>query len=155
MLQQYWQNATPREHLLIALMAAIICSALVFALLIQPAWRTVQAAPATLTRLDGQVLTMRAQAASLRAGATTPALSAAPASATMATADKALAGADATVSETRGADGVTVTFKGVDSNKLAQWLAQPAVQQRLLQINLTRDPAGGRAGGSVLLRAPA
>ena len=156
MLQQRWKNATARERLLVIVMCLVVISAALSALLVRPAWRVVQSAPATLNRLDAQVLSMRAQAAQLldrRDGR-----AAAPV-ATVPSAERDLAGAGASVSEVRDAAGtpqatVTIHLKSVDSARLAAWLAKPDVQQQLQRLTLTRDATSGRVTGSVVLRAP-
>lgn len=155
LLQQHWLNATSRERLLVVSMAAVIFFAAVFALLIRPAWRTVQAAPATLNALDNQVLTMRAQAAQLRA---TPATGVAPTMAATSpalSAERELASPGATITETRDSANITtLNLKGVEGTRLAVWLSNPALQKRLQRLSVTRDATSGRVTGTVVLRAP-
>ena len=152
MLHTRWNEATARERLLLIVMVLVVCCAVLIAALVRPAWRVVQSAPATLSALETKVLMMRAQAAQLRAApAVAPA--AAPASA-----ERELAGPGASISEVRDAAGTgrattTVNFKAVDSTRLAAWLAQRKVQERIQRLNLLRDPASGRVTGSVVLRA--
>ncbi len=152
MLQQRWNHATARERLLLIAMVFAVCCAVLIAALVRPAWRVVQSAPATLSALEAKVLTMRAQAAQLRAApAVTPVVAAAPASA-----EREMAGPGASVSEVRDAGRATTTvnLKAVDSTRLAVWLAKREVRERIQRLNLTRDPATGRATGSAVLRTP-
>ena len=154
MLHTRWNEATARERLLLIVMVLVVCCAVLIAALVRPAWRVVQSAAATLGALDTNVLVMRAQAAQLRAApAVTPVGATAPASA-----ERELAGPGASISEVRDAAGTgrattTVNFKAVDSTRLAAWLAQRKVQERIQRLNLIRDPATGRVTGSVVLRA--
>lgn len=152
MLIQHWNNASARERLLIVMAALFLCGALLFALLVRPAWRAVRDAPATLQALDAKVMTMRTQASQLRA-----APAAAPVVATPAvSAERELAGPGASVSETRDAAGpgavTTVTLKDVDGTRLSAWLARPEVQKQLQRLNITRDAASGRVTGTAVLR---
>lgn len=153
MLRQRWNEATSRERLVVIVMALVVFCALLIALLVRPAWRVVQSAPATLNTLDAKVLTMRMQAAQLRvAPAGVPVVTPSSASA-----ERELSSPGATVTEVRDSAGsgqttTTVNFKGVDSTPLAAWLAKPLVQKQMLRLNVTRDPATGRVTGSVILR---
>ncbi len=153
MLQQRWIDATARERLLVIAMTLIVLFAVLFALLIRPAWRVLQAAPATLTLLDAKVLAMRAQAAQLRAApVTTNAVAA-----TLPSAERELSSAGAIVGEVReaasaGQATTTITLKGVESARLGVWLAHSEVQKRLYSLNITRDATSGRVSGSATLR---
>lgn len=152
-LQQHWKNAAARERLLIIVMCLVVTCAAIVALLVRPAWRVVQSAPATLDALDARVLSMRAQAAQLRAGPSASDATVLP------SAERDLAGPGATITESRDAAGtpqaaVIVTLKAVESGRLATWLARPEVQKQLQRLTLTRDPASGRVTGSVVLRTP-
>ena len=155
MLQQRWNNATARERLLVMVTAVFVFCAVLIALLVRPAWRVVQSAPAALSALDAKVLTMRAQAAQLRAApAAVPVVAA-----SLPSAERELAGPGASVSALRDGAGAgqattTVNLKGVESARLAAWLAKPEVQKQMQRLSLTRDPATGRVSGSVVLRTP-
>ena len=121
MLTRYWNSASARERLMLAVMVLFVCGALLFAVLVRPAWRLVRDAPATLQTLDAKVLAMRAQAAQLRAApAALPTVATQPVSA-----ERELSGPGATVSEARDSSGATtVTLKNVDGAKLGAWLAR-------------------------------
>ena len=152
-LQQHWQNATAREKLMVIAMVLVVAGALLFALLVRPAWRTVQNAPTALSALDAKVQTMRSQAAQLRAAPMTANVAVTP----LPSADRELSGPGATVSETRDAAGTaqaaaTINLKNVDGARLAAWLARPEVQKQLQRLNLTRDAVSGRVSGSAVLR---
>ena len=155
MLQQRWNNATARERLVVMVTAVFVFCAVLIALLVRPAWRVVQSAPAALSALDAKVLTMRAQAAQLRAApAAVPVVAA-----SVPSAERELAGPGASVSELRDGAGAgqattTVNLKGVESARLAAWLAKPEVQKQMQRLSLIRDPATGRVSGSVVLRTP-
>lgn len=147
-LQQRWRDTSARERLLLVVMGIVVCTALVTALLIRPAWRTVREAPARLTVLDTQILQMREQAAQLRvapAGVNT--------STAAVSAERELAGGGASITERRdGNTAITVEFKGVDSAKFAAWLAKAQVSQQLQRLSVTRDAASGKVSGSAVLR---
>jgi type II secretory pathway component PulM len=148
MLTRYWNSASARERLMLAVMVLFVCGALLFAVLVRPAWRLVRDAPATLQTLDAKVLAMRAQAAQLRAApAALPTVATQPVSA-----ERELSGPGATVSEARDSSGATtVTLKNVDGAKLGAWLARPDVQKQLQRVSVTRDATSGRISGSMVL----
>ena len=152
-LQKLWNEATSLRRLVIIVMTLFGLCALLIALLVRPAWRVVQAAPANLSALDTKVLTMRMQAAQLRtAPAVAPVAIPSPASA-----ERELASPGTTVTEVRDAAGegqatTTVNFKEVESTRLAAWLAKPEMQIQMLRLSLTRNPATGRATGSAVFR---
>lgn len=156
MLLQRWIDATARERLLVIAMTLIALCAVLFALLIRPAWRVLQAAPATLTALDAKVLAMRAQAAQLRsAPISTNATNAV--AVTLPSAERELSSTGATVGEVReaasaGQATTTITLKGVESARLGVWLAHSEVQKRLYSLNITRDATSGRVSGAVTMR---
>jgi general secretion pathway protein M len=156
MLQQRWNEANARERLLIIVMGMALCLAAIFVLLVRPAWRTVQTAPAALSALDAKVLSMRAQSAYLRSAPTavpaTTALSASP----LQSAEQ-LKGNGATVTiarDTASAGTANVNLISVEGTRLAAWLATPEVSSQLQRLNLTRDPATGRMSGAIVLRSP-
>ena len=155
MLQQRWNNATARERLVVMMTAVFVFCAVLIALLVRPAWRVVQSAPAALNALDAKVLTMRAQAAQLRAAPAAVSVVATP----LPSAERELAGPGAIVSEARDAAGAgqataTVNLKAVESTRLAAWLAKPEVQKQMQRLSITRDPATGRVSGNAVLRTP-
>ena len=153
MLQQRWNEATTRERLLVMLMAMVAGCAVLITLLILPAWRMVNTAPATLQLLDSKVRLMREQAAYLRAA---PAVKSRITLASP-SAERELTGPGATVTEKRG-DGsspvpaATITMNGVESTRLAAWLAKPEVQTQLQHLNFSRIPTTGRVNGTAVLR---
>ena len=128
------------------MLLTVLC-AVVIALLVRPAWRVVQSAPATLDALDAKVLAMRAQAAQLRAAPVAPA----PLPAV-----QDMSGPEATVTEARDAAnaGVTVSLRGVEGPRFAAWLAKPEVQKHMQRLSITRDAKTGRVSGTVVLRTP-
>ena len=42
MLTRYWNSASARERLMLVVMVLFVCGALLFAVLVRPAWRLVQ-----------------------------------------------------------------------------------------------------------------
>ena len=53
-LQARWRALAPRERVLVGAAAALLGLYLVFALAIQPAWRTLRSAPAQLDALEAE-----------------------------------------------------------------------------------------------------
>jgi type II secretory pathway component PulM len=158
MLKQRWIEASARERLLVLVMAAVVFSAVLVALLVRPAWRVVRSAPATLAALDAKMLNMRAQAAQLRSA--TAAATAPVAASPLQSTERELKGPGATVAAARdgasAAQGATtISLSNVEGARLAAWLAAAEVQRQLLRLNLTRDPTTGRVSGTAVLRTPA
>ena len=155
MLKQRWIEATSRERLLVTVMGVVVLGAVIFLVLVRPAWRIVQRAPEALNALDVTVLRMRAQAAELVVVPT--AVPATGDAGAIQSVERELKTPGATVAVVRDGGGAaasvtTINLASVDGAKLAAWLAVPQVQQQLQGLTLTRDPVTGRVNGRVLLR---
>jgi general secretion pathway protein M len=152
----WWRSLAPRERRLVTLAALLVGAALLWAVAVQPAWRTLRAAPAQLAQLEQQHARMQGWAtetASLRA---TPAIAPPQALAALQAAAERL-GERARV--VPGPDRVTVSLTGVSPGVLGPWLEEVrrTARARPLEANLTRGPDGfsgtlvlglGSGGGS-------
>ena len=148
--QGRWRLLAPRERRLVAGAAWAIGLALLWALGIRPAWRTLQTAPARIAQLEWQTHQMRTQAAevqALRQAAAVPAADAA----------QALQAATAVLGDTarlslRG-DRAVLTLNGVSPSAWQAWLAQArsAARARAVEAQLGSGPAGFSGTVTVML----
>jgi general secretion pathway protein M len=136
-----WQRFAPRERSIIAIAAVLVGILVVWLLFIQPAWRTIRAAPAQLEALDNQLQHMRSLAMEAR-----DLRSAAPVS--MSQAVLALNAATQRLG-TRASLSVvgeraTVTLNNVAGGEMTAWLseARTAARARPVEAQLTRGPQG-------------
>lgn len=120
-LRQRWAALAERERLLVGLAIAVVALALLWLVALQPALRTLRAAPAAHAALDQQAQAMQrlaAEAASLRAAPPlAPGLAA-----------QALQGATARLGTggrlTMQGDRAVLMLNGVHGEALAAWLAE-------------------------------
>ena len=148
---QRWAAFAPRERLALGAAMLVVGLFLAWVTLIQPAWRSVRAAPAQLDQLDMQlqdVQRLASESRELRA--------AAPVSAAQ-SAD-ALKAASGRLGETgklalRG-DRAVLSLSNASSEGLRAWLneARSAARVRPLELQLQRSPQG--YSGSVTVQLP-
>lgn len=146
-----WQARAPRERLLIGVAAAAVAVLLLWTLALQPALRTLRAAPAQIDALDAQLQEMQRLAGEVRELRATPPVSP----------EQSVAAARASV-ERLGAkarlvqqgDRVVITLDTVATpvlRDLLQELRQGA-RARPLEATLTRTPQG--FSGTLVLALP-
>lgn len=147
-LQARWRALAPRERVLVGAAAALLGLYLVFALAIQPAWRTLRSAPAQLDALEAEWQSMQRLAAEARELRATP-----PVDAGQATA--ALQAASARLGE-RGrlslqGDRAVLTLTDASTAELRDWLAEvrSGARARPVEASLVRG-AGGYSGTIVV-----
>lgn len=152
LVRHAWDKLPLRERRLLALAAAVVVLALVWAAGIAPAVRTLAAAPAQIEKLDAQLQSMLKLAAQARGLQSRPSV----------TRDEALRTLEASLQQRLGTtaqlsvagERVSVTLKGAAPDVLAQWLSQARVTSRAVatQAMLTRGPSGW--DGTVVLELP-
>jgi general secretion pathway protein M len=146
-----WRALAPRERALVATAAGLLLAVLLWAVGIQPAWRTLQRAPAQLDELDGQTLTMRRLAAEVRELRQTPPPSAVQASAALQAATQRLGpGARLTVQ----ADRAVLTLEGVPPQAFRAWLAEARSGARARPLEVQLMQAGAGFSGTVTVAIP-
>lgn len=151
-LQRSWVTLAARERVLVSLAGAIVVLALLWAVALAPALRTVRTAPAQSERLDQQLQSMQAMAASARELQGRPLVRRADAMRVLETSlTQRLAGR---AQLTPTGDRATVTLSGVAPQMLAQWLGQARSAARVvvLQARLSRGANGWN--GSIVLQLP-
>ena len=131
----------PRERAALTLVLLVLGLSFVWATLVQPAWRTVRAAPAALDQLDAQLQEMQRLAAEVHELRATAPVSAAQAS-------DALKAATARLGESgrialRG-DSAVLTLSNATPEGLRAWLieARSAARARPIELQLQRSAQG-------------
>lgn len=148
-LRSRWNALAARERVLVALAGAVVAVALLHAVAVQPAWRTLRMADAEHARLDAQLQRMQqlqTQAQALQSQARAPAGGAATLEALV----RRHLGAQSRLQ--MADDRATVTLNAVAPEALARWLQDARVDARALplQARLTRNAAGQWDGTLVM-----
>jgi general secretion pathway protein M len=149
--QAFWRGRASRERLAMGLAAAALLGALLWLLALQPAWRTLKAAPAQFDALDAQWQTMQQLATEARELRAAPAVNAEQVQATLrAAVDRLGDKARLTLQGERA----LVSFDAVSSSALREWLqdVRSAARARPMEASLNRTPQG--YSGSVVLALP-
>lgn len=136
-----WRARSPRDRLLLGVMAAVVGAFVLWTLAIAPAWRTLAAAPAQLDQLDAQLLQMRTLAAEVRELRNAAPI--APAQAGVAMKAAAERHGDKLRLTLQG-ERALVTLQGASPEQLRALLveARSAARARPVEAQLTRGPAG-------------
>jgi len=147
-LRQRWQGLGARERRLAALAVAVVGAFLLWAVALQPAWRTLRDAPPQRERLDLQLQEMRVLAAEVQQLRAAPALSAEQSGAALRAASERL-GPKAKLS--LQGERAVLTLSGVSSPQLRDWLdeARAGARARPVEAQLARGAQG--FNGSIVL----
>lgn len=140
-LKAWWAGLAVRERQLLGLAAAVIALYLVFAVAVQPAWRTLRSAPAQRDALDLELQAMQrlaAEAAELRAA---PPVSAAQSAQALKSASERLGDKGRLLLQGERA---VLTLNGANTAELRGWLAEvrSGARARPVEASLTRGPNG-------------
>jgi general secretion pathway protein M len=136
-----WLALAARERTGLTVAACFIGALMVWFIAIQPAWRTLSAAPAQLDQRDAQLQAMRRLAAEASELRNMPPVSAAQSGNALLSATERL-GAKAEL--TLSGDGASVSLDGLSAGELQGWLTEvrTAARARVTQAQLSRDPKG-------------
>ena len=147
-LRQRWQGLGSRERRLVALTLVVLGAFLLWAVALQPAWRTLRDAPAQRESLDLQLQEMRTLAAEVQQLRAAPALNAEQSAAALRAASERL-GPKARLS--LQGERAVLTLTGVSSAQLRDWLqeARAGARARPVEAQLTRGAQGFT--GSIVL----
>lgn len=137
----WWSTRSRRERQTVTLLAVVVGLLVVWTLLVQPAWRTVRAAPAELDALDAQLQQMQRIAAESRDLRGTAPISATQAGLALKAASDRL-GDKARL--TLQGDRAVLTLSGVGADALRGWLneARAGARARPMEAQLQRGPTG-------------
>ena len=146
--QTYWRSRAPRERVALGVGVAMVLVALVWLVLVQPAWHTVSAAPAQLDLAERQLQLIQATAAEVKGlRAISPVSSTQAAAAIKAATDRL---GDHGRLSMQG-DRATLTLTGVTSDALLSWLneVRSGARARPIEASLARAQQG--YNGTVLV----
>jgi general secretion pathway protein M len=138
----WWRSRSRRERQVLALMGVLIAAFLVWTVLVQPAWRTVRAAPAELDALDAQLQQMQRVAAESRNLRNTTPVGAAQAGIALKAATDRLG--DKARLNLQGDRAVLSLTGAVTADALRGWLteARSGARARPTEAQLQRGPNG-------------
>ncbi len=147
-LRTRWRSLSPRDRGLVALMGLVVGAFAVWALAVQPAWRTLREAPARIALLEAQTQAMRALAAEASELRAAPSLSTEAATLALRSASERL-GANGRLS--LQGDRAVLTLTGASSEQLREWLseARSGARARPVEAQLSRSAQG--YSGSIVL----
>ncbi|URI10628.1 type II secretion system protein M [Aquincola tertiaricarbonis] len=140
-LRARWRSLAQRERRLVAALAAVLAVAVVWLLLVQPAWRTLRSAPAEIDRLEAQLQQMRREATETAELRNAPRINLTQASAALRASTERLG--EHGKLQVIG-DRATLTLTNANGDELRRWLAEArsGARARPVEANLTRGPQG-------------
>ena len=137
----WWASLNSRERLLVTVAGVAVGLYVVFALAVQPAWRTLRAAPAQLDALVGQLQGMQRLAGEAKELRGLPPVNPAQAMTALKAASDRLG--DKAKLNVQGERAV-LTLTAVGTEQLRAWLAEArsGARARPVEATLTRGPVG-------------
>lgn len=147
-VRAWWLSLAARERRLLGWGGLVVAVALLWWVAVQPAWRLLSQAPAEHDRLDAQLQQMQREAAEAQQLRALPPLQADQAGLALRAATDRLGAKARLVLQ---GDRATVTFTGVGTGALRDWLgeARAGARARPVEANLARGPQG--FNGTVIL----
>jgi len=140
-VKAWWSSLAQRERRLLAAGAAVLGLYLVIATAVQPAWRTLRAAPAQLDALDAELQAMQKLALEAQELRATPPVNPAQSAAALKAASERLG--DKAKLSLQGERAV-LTLNGAGTEQLRGWLAEArsGARARPVEANLSRSASG-------------
>jgi general secretion pathway protein M len=140
-LRARWATLGTREQSALRIAAWALAALAIWLLAVQPAWRTLQQAPAQIDAIERQLQSMQSLAAEAQALKAVPALAAGQGTLALQAASEHLG--DAAKLNISG-DRAVLTVNGVASEPLLDWLGEvrSAARARPVQAQLQRGPKG-------------
>lgn len=152
-MQQWWAQRPPREQTLLRTAAWLLLAALLWALAVAPALRTLRAFETQYARQQAQLQSMRGMQAQAQALQSQPRLSQASASQALQTTVQQAFGSQAELALQGG--NATVTLRGVSAEALAQWLASARAEARATPVQARLERSAKGWSGTLLMGLPA
>lgn len=139
--RQWWAALPARDRRLIALAATVLGLFITWTLAVQPAWRTLQTAPAQRESLDAQWQAMQQLAAEVKGLRAAPPVSIDQSSAALQAATERLGDKGRLALQGERA---VLTVQGASTSQLRDWLAEArsGARARPLEARLTRAAQG-------------
>lgn len=140
-LASRWQALAPREKLMVGVGGGVVALYVLFALLVQPAWRTLRAAPQQLETLDGELQAMQRLAVEARELHNLPPVNPDQAQAALRAASERLGDKGRLALQ---GDRAVLTVNNIGTGALRSWLAEvrSGARARPLEASLTRGTVG-------------
>jgi general secretion pathway protein M len=140
--QAWWAGLAARERRLVSIAGAVLAFGLVWMLAVQPAWRTLQRAPAEIDRLELELQAMQRLAAEAQALRAAPPVTPDQAQAALQAATARL-GAQGKLA-VQGGGRAVLTLTNAGSPALRDWLAEARAGARAkpLEASLSRSAQG-------------
>lgn len=150
-LREAWAARQPRERVAVAVAAGVLGLYLLWALALQPAWRTMREAPRQIDELDTQLQAMQALAADVRELRAAPPVPRAQASAALKAATERLGSKGRLIEQ---GDRAVLTMDAVSAEDLRGWLSdvRASARARAVEANLTRGEQG--LSGTLIVALP-
>jgi general secretion pathway protein M len=141
-LAAMWQERSPRERVVLAVIGGLVFAALLFAFVALPLHRAHARLEEELPRLRASLAALEKQAAEAKRLRALPVVAAAPAAANAAVANRPLAGAQVAIVDERH---VALTGTDVSFAALLEWLADAQrAGLRVERARIERLPVAGR-----------
>lgn len=140
--QAWWAGLAARERRLVAIAGAVLAVGLVWMLAVQPAWRTLQRAPAEIDRLELELQAMQRLAAEAQQLRAAPPVTPDQAHAALQAATARLG--DRGQLAVQGGGRAVLTLTNAGSTALRDWLAEARAGARAkpLEASLSRSAQG-------------
>ena len=137
----WWASLKVRERQMLTVAGLVVGLYVVFALAVQPAWRTLRTAPAQLDSLDAQLQGMQRMASEARELRSLPPVNPAQAMTALKAASDRLG--DKAKLSVQG-DRAVLTLTAIGTEQLRGWLAEArsGARARPVEASLTRGPVG-------------
>ena len=147
-LRAWWQGLAARERLGVALGGSVLALYAVWALAVQPAWRTLNTAPLELEALEGQLQTMQGLASEATALRAAPPVNIEQASAALKAATERLGDKGRL---TLQGERAVLTVNAIGTRALTDWLAEARSGARARPIEATLTRAAQGYNGTLVL----
>jgi general secretion pathway protein M len=140
-VRAWWEGLARRERRLLTFGASVLGAYLLFALAVQPAWRTLSRAPAQLAALEAQQQAMQRMAAEARELRAMPPVNPEQSATALKAATERLG--DRAKLSLQG-DRAVLTVTGVGTGQLSGWLSEvrSGARARPVEATLTRGTSG-------------
>ena len=147
-LRAWWQGLAARERLGVALGGSVLALYAVWALAVQPAWRTLNTAPLELEALEGQLQTMQGLASEAGVLRAAPPVNIEQASAALKAATERLGDKGRL---TLQGERAVLTVNAIGTRALTDWLAEARSGARARPIEATLTRAAQGYNGTLVL----
>ena len=151
-LRRWWGALVLRERRMLLAAAAALSAAVLWSVFLAPALKTLQVAPALFEKADAQLQSMQMLAAQAKVLQGRSPLGRAETLRALESSVQQRLGANAQLNV--AGDRITVTFKEIAPDVLAQWLSQARLTARAVVVQASLGRSAEAWGGSVVFNLP-